>query len=73
MLFKKGNDFVEITQRISHDIVCSTWFIDTNLDFESLPIEFRSLVPETDQEGLEKLKKAVQKWADREEFKLISK
>ena len=38
MLFKKGNDFVEITQRISHDIVCSTWFIDTNLDFESLKL-----------------------------------
>ena len=73
MIFQKENDFVEITQRISHDIVCSTWFIDTNLDFESLPIEFRSLVPETDQEGLEKLKSSLVEWADLKGFKLVLK
>ena len=73
MVFEKGNDFVKITRVISHETVGSVWFVDTNLDFESLPIEFQSFVPDTDQEGFEKLKNAVEKWADLEGFKLVSK
>ena len=73
MLFKKGNDFVEITQAISADTNDIVWYVHTNLTFESLPVEFRVRVSETDQEGLEKLKSTLVKWADREGFKLVLK
>lgn len=73
MLFEKGNDFVEITQAISADTNDNVWFVYTNLDLENLPVEFRVQVSETDQEGLEKLKNALVKWADRREFKLVLK
>jgi hypothetical protein len=73
MLFEKGNDFVEITQAISADTNDNVWFVYTNLDLENLPVEFRVQVSETDQEGLEKLKNALVKWADRRGFKLVLK
>ena len=73
MLFKKGNDFVEITQAISADTNDTVWYVHTNLAFENLPVEFRVRVSETDQEGLEKLKNTLVKWADQEEFKLVLK
>ena len=73
MLFEKGNDFVEITQAISADTYDTVWFVYTNLDLENLPVEFRVQVSETDQEGLEKLKNALVKWADRRGFKLVLK
>jgi hypothetical protein len=73
MLFEKGNDFVEITQAISADTNDTVWFVYTNLDLENLPVEFRVQVSETDQEGLEKLKNALVKWADRRGFKLVLK
>ena len=73
MLFKKGNDFVEITQAISADTNDTVWYVHTNLAFENLPVEFRVRVSETDQEGLEKLKTTLVKWADQEEFKLVLK
>jgi translation initiation factor 2 alpha subunit (eIF-2alpha) len=73
MLFKKGKDFVEITQAISADTNDTVWYVHTNLTFESLPVEFRVRVSEMDQEGLEKLKNAMVKWADREGFNLVLK
>jgi hypothetical protein len=73
MLFKKENDFVEITQAISADTNDNVWYVYTNLDWENLPVEFRVQVSETDQEGLEKLKGALVKWADRKGFKLVLK
>ena len=73
MLFEKGNDFVEITQAISADTNDTVWFVYTNLDLENLPVEFRVQVSETDKEGLEKLKNALVKWADRRGFKLVLK
>jgi hypothetical protein len=73
MLFKKGNDFVEITQAISADTNDNVWYVYSNLDWENLPVEFRVQVSETDQEGLEKLKNALVKWADRKGFKLVLK
>ena len=73
MLFKKGNDFVEITQAISADTNDTVWYVYTNLDWENLPVDFRAQVPETDQEGLEKLKGALVKWADRNGFELVLK
>ena len=73
MLFEKGNDFVEITQAISADTNDTVWYVYTNLDRENLPAEFRVQVSETDQEGLEKLKNTLVKWADRNEFKLVLK
>jgi hypothetical protein len=73
MLFKKENDFVEITQAISADTNDTVWYVHTNLAFETLPVDFRVRVPETDREGLEKLKNALVKWADREGFDLVLK
>lgn len=73
MLFKKGNDFVEITQAISADTNDTVWYVHTNLAFGDLPAEFRVQVSETDQEGLEKLKNAMVKWADSEGFNLVLK
>lgn len=73
MLFKKGNDFVEITQAISADTNDNVWYVYTNLDWKNLPVEFRSQVSETDQEGLEKLKNALVKWADRKGFEMVLK
>jgi hypothetical protein len=73
MLFKKGNDFVEITQAISVDTNDNVWYVYTNLDLAHLPVEFQVKVSETDQEGLEKLKNAIVKWADKKGFKLVLK
>ena len=73
MLFEKGNDFVEITQAISADTNDTVWYVYTNLDRENLPVEFWVQVSETDQEGLEKLKNTLVKWADRNGFKLVLK
>jgi len=73
MLFKKGNDFVEITQAISADTNDNVWYVYTNLDWENLPADFQVQVSETDQVGLEKLKGTLVKWADREGFKLVLK
>ena len=73
MLFKKGNDFVEITQAISADTNDTVWYVYSNLDWENLPADFQAQVSETDQEGLEKLKGALVKWADRKGFKLVLK
>jgi hypothetical protein len=73
MLFKKGNDFVEITQAISADTNDTVWYVHTNLDWKNLPADFRTQVSETDQEGLEKLKGSLVKWADRKGFELVLK
>jgi len=73
MLFKKGNDFVEITQAISADTNNTVWYVHTNLDWEDLPDEFRVQVSETDQGGLENLKNDLVKWADRKGFELVLK
>lgn len=73
MLFEKGKDFVEITQAISADTNDTVWYVYTNLNWENLPVDFRVQVSETDQEGLEKLKNALVKWADRKGFKLVLK
>ena len=73
MIFEKENDFVEITQAISADTNDTVWYVYTNLDRENLPVEFRVQVSETDQEGLEKLKNTLVKWADRNGFKLVLK
>jgi hypothetical protein len=73
MIFKKGNDFVEITQAISADTNDTVWYVHTNLDWENLPVDFRAQVSETDQEGLEELKGALVKWADRKGFELVLK
>ena len=73
MIFQKGNDFVEITQAISADTNENVWYVYTNLDWENLPVEFRVQIPETDQEGLEKLKNSLVEWADLEGFKLVLK
>ena len=73
MLFKKGNDFVEITQAISADTNDNVWYVYTNLDLENLPVEFRAKISETDQEGLENLKNTIVKWADQKGFQLVLK
>jgi hypothetical protein len=73
MLFEKGNDFIEITQAISADTNDNVWFVYTNLDLESLPVELRGQVSGTDQEGLEKLKNALVNWADSKGFRLVLK
>jgi hypothetical protein len=73
MLFEKGNDFVEITQAISADTNDTVWYVYTNLDLENLPVELRVKVSETDQAGLEKLKKSLVNWADNKGFKLVLK
>ena len=73
MIFQKGNDFVEITQAISANTNETVWYVYTNLDWENLPAEFRVQIPETDHEGLEKLKNSLVEWADLEGFKLVLK
>ena len=73
MIFQKGNDFVEITQAISANTNETVWYVYTNLDWENLPAEFRVQIPETDQEGLEKLKSSLVEWADLKGFKLVLK
>jgi len=73
MIFQKENDFVEITQAISADTNENVWYVYTNLDWENLPVEFRVQIPETDQEGLEKLKSSLVEWADLKGFKLVLK
>jgi hypothetical protein len=73
MIFQKGNDFVEITQAISADTNETVWYVYTNLDWENLPVEFQEQIPETDQEGLEKLKNSLVEWADLKGFKLVLK
>ena len=73
MIFQKENDFVEITQAISADTNETVWYVYTNLDWENLPAEFRVQIPETDQEGLEKLKSSLVEWADLKGFKLVLK
>lgn len=73
MLFEKGNDFVEITQAISADTNDNVWFVYTNLNLEDLPVELRVQVSENDQEGLDKLKNDLEKWADGKGFKLVLK
>ncbi len=73
MLFKKGNDFVEITQAISADTNDNVWYVYTNLDLDTLPAEFQVKISETDQEGLEKLKSDLVKWADQRGFELVLK
>jgi hypothetical protein len=73
MIFQKENDFVEITQAISADTNETVWYVYTNLDWENLPAEFRVQIPETDQEGLEKLKNSLVEWADLKGFKLVLK
>jgi hypothetical protein len=47
--------------------------VHSNIDWDNLPVEFRAQVSETDQEGLEKLKGALVKWADRKGFELVLK
>ena len=73
MIFQKENDFVEITQAISANTNETVWYVYTNLDWENLPAEFRVQIPETDQEGLEKLKNSLVEWADLKGFKLVLK
>jgi hypothetical protein len=73
MIFQKEDDFVEITQAISADTNETVWYIYTNLDWETLPVEFRVQISETDQEGLEKLKSSLVEWADLKGFKLVLK
>ena len=73
MLFKKENDFVEITQAISANTNETVWYVYTNIDWENLPAEFRVQIPETDHEGLEKLKNSLVEWADLKGFKLVLK
>ena len=73
MIFQKENNFVEITQAISADTNETVWYVYTNLDWENLPAEFRVQIPETDQEGLEKLKNSLVEWADLKGFKLVLK
>jgi hypothetical protein len=73
MLFKKGNDFVEITQAISADTNDTVWYVHTNLKWDNLPDEFRAQISETDQKGLEELKSALVKWADGRGFELVLK
>ena len=73
MIFQKENDFVEITQAISANTNETVWYVYTNLDWENLPAEFRVQIPETDQEGLEKLKSSLVEWADLKGFKLVLK
>jgi hypothetical protein len=70
MRFEKDKYFVEISDAISTDIDGPVWFIESNISFDILPIEFRKQVPRDDKEGFVKLKNAVSKWADREGFKL---
>jgi hypothetical protein len=73
MIFQKGNDFVEITQAISANTNETVWYVYTNIDWENLPAEFRVQIPETDHEGLEKLKNSLVEWADLKGFKLVLK
>jgi hypothetical protein len=73
MIFQKENYFVEITQAISAETNENVWYVYTNLDWENLPVEFRVQIPETDQEGLEKLKSSLVDWADLKGFKLVLK
>jgi hypothetical protein len=49
MRFEKRSDFVEITRAIFYKNGKCVRFIDTNLDFEYLPVEFQAQVPETDK------------------------
>ena len=73
MIFQKENDFVEITQAISANTNETVWYVYTNIDWENLPAEFRVQIPETDHEGLEKLKNSLVEWADLKGFKLVLK
>ena len=73
MIFQKGNDFVEITQAISADTNETVWYVYTNIDWETLPVEFRVQIPETDKEGLDKLKGSLVEWADLKGFRLVLK
>ena len=72
MRFEKDGDFVEITDAVSANANCEVWFIETNLNFENLPVEFRKQVPKTDKNGFEKLKNAVVNWAKNSGFELKS-
>jgi len=75
MRFEKGNYFIEIRYGISSDADDPNnpvYFVDSNLNWDDLPVEMKVQILKDDIEGLGKLKKAVKNWASREGFMLIS-
>ena len=75
MRFEKGNYFIEIRYGISSDADDPNnpvYFVDSNLNWDDLPVEMKVQILKDDIEGLGKLKNAVKNWASREGFMLIS-
>ena len=71
MRFEKEGNFIEVTDGISADndrFGIEVWFIETNLDFKDLPIEFRAQVLKSDVDGYAKLEAAVLSWTYRNEY-----
>lgn len=71
MRWENGKDFVEIVSGLSTDVQESVWHINTNVDWEGLPSEFRKQVLKSDEEGYENLKQIVSRWAERNEYKPV--
>jgi hypothetical protein len=72
MRFEKDANYLELADAISTDTPNQSWFIETNLDFKDLPIEFRNQIPRNDKQGYERLKNAVLNWAGRNGYILKS-
>ena len=72
MRWVKGKDYVEIVSGISADTGGAIWYIDTNVNWGDLPIEFRAQIPKTDEEGYKKLEISVATWAERNRYHLVS-
>ena len=72
--WEKDQDYVEITSGVSVDDEYNgaVWYIETNLNFEDLPIKFKRQVAKKDVEGFKELKQLVSQWAEENEYELAS-
>lgn len=68
--FMNGEKYVEIAAAISEP-EGHVWFVESNIDFKDLPVQFRARIPDSDEQGIEKLKKAVLSWAELKGYNLV--
>ncbi len=67
MRWSNDSQFVEISLGLTTDHA-EVWSVDTNVDWTTLPVEFRQMPERTDAEALAKLRRAVESWTARNGF-----
>jgi hypothetical protein len=67
MRWEKDEDYVEIALGLDVDLG-AIWFVESTLDWTELPIAFRDRIGQSDKESVERLKAAIESWADRKGF-----